>query len=116
MIADHARTLLSLRRAHQHIFHLKSDLSLEILLFIAARNNECPLKDLYRCDFATPVASRQHVSVLEQDGFVILSNDHASKRSKNIRLTDKALKKLNDYETIVTHQLEQWNYGKQANT
>ena len=116
MISHNASTLLSLRRAHKNVFLLKSELSLEILLFITSKGAECPLKDLYKCDFATPVALRQHISALEQDGFVILSNDHASKRSKNIRLTDKALKKLNDYETIVTHQLEQWNYGKQANT
>ena len=112
MISVKAQTLLFLRRAHLNVFQLKGDLSLEILLFIASRSGLCPLKDVYKCDFATPVALRQHISVLEQSGLVELLSDSQSKRSKKIRLTERATKKLRDYEIILNGHIDHWQKQK----
>jgi DNA-binding transcriptional ArsR family regulator len=108
MISDKAHTLLSLRRAHQDVFLLKGELSLEILLFIASKGGLCPLKEVYKCDFATPVALRQHIGVLTQDGLIELLSDSQSKRSKRICLTERAIKKLRVYEAILDGHVNQW--------
>lgn len=77
-------------------FRFKSDLSLQILLLITSKGGLCDLKLLTKIS-VTPMALRQHVKMLEAEDWVKLEINEASKRNKLISLTDKATRKLEEY-------------------
>jgi DNA-binding MarR family transcriptional regulator len=77
-------------------FRFKSDLSLQILLLISSNGGLCDLKLLAKIS-VTPMALRQHVKMLEAEDWVKLEINEASRRNKLISLTNKATRKLEEY-------------------
>ena len=77
-------------------FRFKSELSLQILLLVSSKGGLCDLKALAKIS-VTPMALRQHVKMLEAEDWVKLEIKETSRRNKLISLTNKATRKLEEY-------------------
>ena len=112
MLGCNADVLWEIERVSRSLFRFKSPLSREILLFLTRHGGACELRDLFKGLQATTIAARQHIQALELDGYVELTIHPLSKRCKNICLTAKSQKLLEQYERECHRVLSEWRPPK----
>ena len=112
MLGCNADVLWEIERVSRSLFRFKSPLSREILLFLTRHGGACELRDLFKGLHATTIAARQHIQALQLDGYVELTIHPLSKRCKNICLTAKSQKLLEQYERECHRVLSAWRPPK----
>ena len=103
-----AQLLLKIRSFSRTLFRFKSDISKEILIYIASHDGECALKYVYENINATALAVRQHLQILEKTNYIESQIDNKNKRCKNLRLTKKGADLLDAYEKIIEKNMKKW--------
>jgi len=112
MLSCNADALLEIERVSRRLFRFKSPLSREILLFLTSHGGACELRDLFKGVRATTIAARQHIQALELDGYVELAVNVENRRCKNICLTKKSQRLLEQYERECHRVLSVWQEPK----
>ena len=110
MNSHNAQLLFDIRCVSKSLFRFKSDLSKDILLYIASNEGSCDLRFVLRHVSATTIALRQHIQTMEKSGFIELCIDDKSKRCKIIKLTEKGIELLKSYELEIQNALKKWIY------
>ena len=108
MQGDNANTVLRVLETCDRLFVFKSMLSCRVLLYVAANRGCCGLRDVFRTNFATDIALRQHIKVLEERGFVTTKTTKESRRAKEIALTAKGYELLRQFELEVQPTILTW--------
>ena len=108
MLGNNANTVLRVLETCDRLFVFKSPLSCRVLLYVAAQKGCCGLKDVFKTNFATDIALRQHIQILEERGFVTTRITKESKRSKEIELTAKGYDLLRQFEMEIQPMMLDW--------
>lgn len=103
-----ANTVLRVLDICDRLFVFKSLLSCRVLLYVAANQGCCGLRDVFKTNFATDIALRQHIKILEDRGFVKTKITKESRRCKEISLTDKGYELLQQFELEVQSTVFGW--------
>lgn len=94
IFSENARILLDNSAMGRRLFGSRSPITTEIVLTLAMHANGLDLRDLLKRIDATPIATRQHLGNLMQQGFVELALHPKSKRCKVVTLTNVAITAL----------------------
>lgn len=108
MKKDNALILLGLKETEGRLFRFKSALSKEILLHISISGEECEMRHLMKAVNVTPVAARQHIQLLEHEGFLAVSGHRSNRRCKMVSLTEKSRALLKEYEAALSEIIQNW--------
>lgn len=108
MFSENAKILLENATMGRRLFGSKSPITTEIILTLAIHDNGLDLRDLLKSIDATPIATRQHLANLMEQGFVTMALHPKSKRCKVVSLTDAAVAALRQYELQFQSQISDW--------
>lgn len=108
MFSENARILLDNATMGRRLFGSRSPITTEIILTLAAHDEGLDLRDLLKRIDATPIATRQHLGNLMQQGFVTLALHPKSRRCKVVTLTETARDALKRYERQFQNQISGW--------
>ena len=108
MKKGNAQILLELRATETRLFRFKSSLSRLILLHVAMNGEDCELRQLMKAVDVTAVAARQHIQLLEHEGFLAVSAHKTNRRCKIVSLTKKSKDLLHDYEQEILATINRW--------
>ena len=112
MKSHNAQLILNLKIEAKEHFGFKSSISHDILLYLASNRGKCELSHLFKRIDATSIAIRYHIKYLEMKGYIVLKINTNNKRTKNIELTAKGNKLMNDYDVKLEAILSQWSQDK----
>lgn len=112
MKSQNAQLILNLKIEAKEHFGFKISISHDILLYLASNRGKCELSHLFKSIDATSIAIRYHIKCLELRGYIVLKINTNNKRSKNIELTSKGNKLMNDYDVKLVTILAEWNLNK----
>lgn len=93
-LAAYARDRLELSRRERIRFRLSPQISLEILLILAAERGSAPLTTLFDRIAAAEKSVRSHVRALIASGLIEDAPDPGDRRAKLLRLTPRGLNDL----------------------
>jgi DNA-binding MarR family transcriptional regulator len=96
-LADYARNRLTLSQRERIRFRLSPQISLEILLILAAEGGSIPLTRLFGQIAAAEKSVRSHVRALMSSGLVDEAPDDGDRRAKLLRLTIRGVDDLSTY-------------------
>lgn len=108
MKKGNALILLGLKETEGRLFRFKSALSKEILLHVSISGEECEMRHLMKVVNVTPVAARQHIQLLEHEGFLVVSGHKSNGRCKMVSLTEKSRSLLKEYEVALSETIQNW--------
>ena len=108
MKKGNALILLGLKETERRLFRFKSSLSREILLHVSISGEECEMRHLMKVVNVTPVAARQHIQLLEHEGFLVVSGHKSNGRCKMVSLTEKSRSLLKEYEVALSETIQNW--------
>lgn len=114
MFSENAKILLDNSTMGRRLFGSRSPITTEIVLTLAMHDNGLDLRDLLKSIDATPIATRQHLENLMQQGFVTMSLHPKSKRCKVVALTDAAIAALRQYELQFQSQISEWRNAQNS--
>ena len=114
MFSENARILLDNSSMGRRLFGSRSPITTEIVLTLAMHDNGLDLRDLLKSIDATPIATRQHLENLMQQGFVTMAQHPKSKRCKVVALTATAIAALRQYEQQFQNQISEWRNAPSA--
>lgn len=103
-----AHAILEIDKASRASFFFKSSLSRNILLTICKNGGYCELQHLLKSIHSGDLAARQHIKILEANGYVALSVHKTNKRCKTIELTEKSIALLLEFQTNIQNILKKW--------
>lgn len=104
-LATYARDRLALSRDERIRFRLAPQISLEILLILAADHGSAPLTQLFDGISAAEKSIRSHVRVLMASGLIMEGKDSSDRRAKRLRLTARGVADLSTYAQARLPQL-----------
>lgn len=108
-LALYARDRLELSRKERIRFRLAPQISLEILLILAAERGSAPLTELFTRIAAAEKSVRSHVRALMASGLIDEATDSSDRRAKLLRLTPLGLNDLSAHLRECRGQFEPEN-------
>jgi DNA-binding MarR family transcriptional regulator len=109
MLSGNARIIQTNLNVGRRLFGSRSPITTDIIFALAANEFSLDLRDLLRQVDATPIATRQHITLLVDQGLLSIDTHPHNKRCKVVQLTSAAVAALKQYEVEFQDMIQSWH-------